>query len=128
MPSFTNTIMTTLCAAGLAAALPLDAPAAVVAPRSSAGDMTYYNPGLGSCGLTNSDGDAVVALAPSQYADHPDACGKKIVINYGGKTAVATVVDKCPGCSPESIDVSPSVFQTLDSLDAGRVQVSWSFQ
>ncbi|KAK8135964.1 hypothetical protein PG984_003904 [Apiospora sp. TS-2023a] len=90
--------------------------------------MTYYNPGLGSCGLTNSDGDAVVALSPSQYADHPDACGKNIVINYGGKTAIAKVADKCPGCAPESIDVSPSIFQSLESLDAGRVQVSWSFQ
>ncbi|KAK8035234.1 RlpA-like double-psi beta-barrel-protein domain-containing protein-containing protein [Apiospora rasikravindrae] len=128
MPSFTNVIMTTLCAAGLAAALPLNASAAVVAPRSSSGDMTYYNPGLGSCGLTNADGDTVVALSPSQYAEHPDACGKKIVINYGGKTATATVVDKCPGCNTDSIDVSPSVFQSLESLDAGRVQVSWSFE
>ncbi|KAK6833174.1 RlpA-like double-psi beta-barrel-protein domain-containing protein-containing protein [Apiospora arundinis] len=127
MPSFTNVVLATFAAAGLAAALPVEAPAAVISARSG-GDMTYYNPGLGSCGQTNGDGDAVVALSPSQYAEHPDACGKNIVINYGGKTATATVVDKCPGCSAESIDVSPSVFQQLESLDAGRVQVSWSFQ
>ncbi|KAK8058485.1 hypothetical protein PG994_008933 [Apiospora phragmitis] len=128
MPSFTNIVMTTLCAAGLAAALPVGKPTAVVAPRDSVGDMTYYNPGLGSCGRHNSDGDAVVALSPSQYADHPDACGKNIVINYGGKTATATVVDKCPGCSPMSIDVSPSLFQKLESLDAGRVEVDWHWE
>ncbi|KAK8112187.1 RlpA-like double-psi beta-barrel-protein domain-containing protein-containing protein [Apiospora kogelbergensis] len=120
MPSFTTVLATFAATAGLVAALPLEA--------RSGGDMTYYNPGLGSCGLTNGDGDAVVALSPAQYAAHPDACGKSIVINYGGKTATATVVDKCPGCSADSIDVSPSIFQSLESLDAGRVQVSWSFQ
>ncbi|KAI0477984.1 RlpA-like double-psi beta-barrel-protein domain-containing protein-containing protein [Xylaria cf. heliscus] len=87
------------------------------------GDMTYYNPGLGSCGWTNGDGDAVVALSPSKSGN----CGKSIRVHYNGKTATAKVVDKCPGCSDQSIDVSPTVFSQLANLDQGRVQVTWEF-
>ncbi|KAI2618019.1 RlpA-like double-psi beta-barrel-protein domain-containing protein-containing protein [Hypomontagnella submonticulosa] len=97
---------------------------ALVAPTLAfSGDMTYYYPGLGACGRTNSDADAVVAMSPNQYGH----CGQKINIHYNGKTASATVVDKCPGCGGDSIDVSPSVFQTLAPLSAGRVQVTWSY-
>lgn len=64
------------------------------------GDMTYYSPGLGSCGGTNGDNDAVVALSASQSG----YCGKSIKIHYSGKTATAKVVDKCPGCGSGSIE------------------------
>ncbi|XXH02813.1 hypothetical protein Hte_009200 [Hypoxylon texense] len=90
------------------------------------GDITYYTPGLGSCGQTDTEADKVVALSPSQFSTLPDLCGKDIVITLNGKNTTAKVVDKCPACSPNSIDVSPSVFQDLASLDAGRLQVSWS--
>ncbi|KAI1850673.1 hypothetical protein JX265_004384 [Neoarthrinium moseri] len=93
---------------------------------ASSGDMTYYAPGLGSCGETSNESDAVVALAPGQFSGS-NPCGKKITITAKGKTASATVVDKCPGCSEDSIDVSPSVFEKLASLDDGRVKIEWEF-
>ncbi|KAI1410293.1 RlpA-like double-psi beta-barrel-protein domain-containing protein-containing protein [Hypoxylon sp. FL1857] len=85
--------------------------------------MTYYYPGLGACGGTNSNSDAVVAMPPSQDGH----CGKTINIHYNGKTATAKVVDKCPGCAGDSIDVSPSVFQEFVDLSKGRVQVTWEY-
>ncbi|KAL7621092.1 hypothetical protein AAE478_008405 [Parahypoxylon ruwenzoriense] len=96
------------------------------------GDMTYYTPGLGACGKYNKESDRIVALAPQQYGydanpNNAKVCGKKISIHYQGKTATATVVDKCPGCASGSIDVSPAVFRQLASLDKGRVKVSWGF-
>ncbi|EMR64162.1 hypothetical protein MGN70_003144 [Eutypa lata] len=96
------------------------------------GDLTYYTPGLGACGFTNSEADAVVALAVDQYGSDPNpnnaaVCGRQIAINYNGKTAIAEVVDKCWGCASGSIDVSPTVFSQLEDLSAGRVQVSWDF-
>ncbi|KAI1401509.1 RlpA-like double-psi beta-barrel-protein domain-containing protein-containing protein [Hypoxylon fuscum] len=96
------------------------------------GDMTYYTPGLGACGKYNKESDHIVALAPAQYGNDANpnkakVCGKKISIHYGGKTATATVVDKCPGCASGSIDVSPSVFKQLASLDKGRVKVTWGY-
>ncbi|KAI2464389.1 RlpA-like double-psi beta-barrel-protein domain-containing protein-containing protein [Annulohypoxylon bovei var. microspora] len=91
------------------------------------GDLTYYQPGLGSCGETSSSTDHIVALAPAQFVSDPQACGKTIQITLNGKTATAKVVDKCMGCSDDSIDVSTSVFTELADLSVGRAQVEWDY-
>ncbi|KAI0013774.1 RlpA-like double-psi beta-barrel-protein domain-containing protein-containing protein [Xylariaceae sp. FL0662B] len=96
------------------------------------GDMTFYTPGLGACGGTNNENDRIVALSPAQYGNDANpnkakVCGKHIKIHYSGKTTTAKVVDKCPGCASGSIDVSPSVFKQLASLDKGRVKVTWEY-
>jgi hypothetical protein len=91
------------------------------------GDLTYYQPGLGSCGETSSDSDRVVALAPGQFESTPDACGKMIQITKGDLNATAKVVDKCPVCTLGSIDVSSTVFQEIAPLSAGRVQITWEY-
>lgn len=133
MSSLTRVALVIICAAGYASSAPFDAGKRAAngsaATASKSGDMTYYAPGLGSCGTTSSESDPVVALAPEQYASlGDDICGKSITINYGGKTATAKVLDKCMGCSADSIDVSPSIFSELASQDLGRVKVTWSFQ
>lgn len=91
---------------------------------ASSGDMTYFAPGLGSCGGTNSESDAIVALSYLQY-EGANPCGRTISITMNGVTTSATVVDKCMGCADDAIDVSPVVFEQLASLDAGRVTVEW---
>jgi expansin (peptidoglycan-binding protein) len=92
------------------------------------GDLTYYQPGLGSCGETSTEADHIVALAPAQFVKDPNACGKTIQITIaGGKTATAKVVDKCMGCSDDSIDVSSSVFTQLAELTVGRAQIEWDY-
>lgn len=97
------------------------------------GDITYYTPGLGSCGVTNSDSDSIVALAHDMMEaegvanpnDNP-LCGKSITISYGGKTAQATIEDTCPGCAHGSLDLTPSLFQVFAPLGTGRVSgVEW---
>lgn len=95
------------------------------------GDMTWYTPGLGSCGWTNVESDSVVAL-PVAMMNNPanpnvnPICGKPITISYGGVTAQATIVDTCWGCAWGSIDLSPSLFKQFASLDTGRVHgVEW---
>ncbi|XXH02576.1 hypothetical protein Hte_008953 [Hypoxylon texense] len=118
MKSFTSVVLALASAAGSAIAY--------------SGDMTYYTPGLGACGKYNSESDHIVALAPAQYGSDANpnkakVCGRKISIHYGGKTATATVVDKCPGCASGSIDVSPAVFKQLAGLDRGRVKVTWGY-
>lgn len=120
-------------------------PAAAPSPPSSGGgapsgktytgEMTYYTPGLGSCGITSSESEDVVALPvammtaanPPNPNDNP-YCGKMITISYGGKTATAKVVDTCPGCAGDSIDLSPPVFAELANMSEGRVAgVKWWF-
>ncbi|KAI0437398.1 RlpA-like double-psi beta-barrel-protein domain-containing protein-containing protein [Xylaria telfairii] len=118
-------ILITLSAAGSVFAAPLyDNATTVARSQSFTGDITYYQPGLGACGETSSDSEAVVAMSPAQYAGN---CGKSITISKDGKTAQAKVVDKCPACASGSIDVSSTVFGSLVDLSVGRTTVSWSF-
>ncbi|KAI1464592.1 RlpA-like double-psi beta-barrel-protein domain-containing protein-containing protein [Daldinia caldariorum] len=97
------------------------------------GDMTYYTPGLGACGKHNSASDHIVALSPAQYGHDANpnkarVCGRVIHIRHAGRTASATVVDKCMACASGSIDVSPAVFRLLAPLDQGRVKgVEWGY-
>ncbi|VUC30919.1 unnamed protein product [Clonostachys rosea] len=100
------------------------------------GDMTYFHQGLGSCGQTKSDSDAVVALSALDYGEwaNPNeatVCGKWIKITASnGKTARAQVWDKCPGgeCVSGGIDVSPSVFTQIADLSVGRLTVTWEYE
>ncbi|KAI0908583.1 RlpA-like double-psi beta-barrel-protein domain-containing protein-containing protein [Ustulina deusta] len=124
MPSFAQ-ILLALGVAGNVLAAPLfNNSTANAGSQTFTGDITYYQPGLGACGVTNSDSEAVVALSPAQYNGN---CGKTITITKGGKTATAKVVDKCPSCASGAIDVSSTVFQSLADLGVGRTTVSWSF-
>ena len=97
------------------------------------GDATYYTPGLGSCGITNTESDAIVALAADMMTgsanpnDNPN-CGRSITITYGGKTVQATIEDTCPGCTGAWLDLTPSLFSQLADLAEGRLSgVQWSF-
>jgi len=99
----------------------------------NSGDITYYAPGLGSCGVTNGPSDMIVALAADMmtgYAnpnDNPN-CGKSITISYNGVTATATIEDTCEACTGASIDLTPSLFEKFAPLGVGRVSgVEWWF-
>lgn len=120
------TKLAALMAATLGAAAVIDtrSPAADASAASYSGDMTYYYPGLGACGETNTNTDAVAAVSPAVY-NNGAGCNKVVTIHYNGKSTTARVVDLCPSCATGSIDVSPTVFQTLSDLSAGRVQVTW---
>lgn len=99
--------------------------AAVIDTRASySGQMTYFYPGLGACGETNNNNDAVAAVSSAVYASG-GGCNKVATIHYNGKTTTARVVDLCPSCATGNIDVSPTVFQALSPLDAGRIDVTW---
>ncbi|TFK82180.1 hypothetical protein K466DRAFT_603890 [Polyporus arcularius HHB13444] len=103
--------------------------AAPAAADTNYGDATYYYPngGYGACGAPLQNTDFIVALSADQYAGGAN-CWRHIGVNYQGQWVDATIGDLCPGCSSGSIDLSPSAFQQLASLDAGRIQVSWDFE
>ena len=54
-------------------------------------------------------------------------CGRQMVVTApSGNKVTVTVVDTCPGCAPGSVDLSPTAFQQLASLDVGRLHgISW---
>jgi len=96
------------------------------------GDVTYYDIGMGACGIDNAGEDLainIVALSGSLMGeksnDNPN-CGRTITIKANGRTTTALVTDKCMGCNYNSIDVSKKAFLELwDSYDVGRGPCEW---
>jgi hypothetical protein len=96
------------------------------------GDLTYYQAGLGACGLTT-DGDTemVIALPHELMGTQSNGnpyCGQTVTISYQGTSIVAPIVDKCMGCTNYSIDLSDLAFSNLGiNFAQGRVSGTWYF-
>lgn len=99
------------------------------------GDLTYYAPGLGACGITSSSSDNICAVShiifdAAQTGSNPNAnplCGLKIRLRRNDESADVTVVDRCVGCKATDIDTTTSVFGELAEIDQGRVAVDWAW-
>ena len=109
------------------------------------GDLTYYQTGLGACGLTSSDSDDIVSVSHFVFdaagsssstggnSNHNPLCGlmlraERFDQDHGERRSVdLKVVDRCTGCEPEDIDVSISAFEKLASSERGRVDVKWAW-
>lgn len=101
------------------------------------GHATYYDTGLGACGITNSNNQPIVAVSRdvfSQYTpssgnpNHNSLCGKKVEIEWQGKKMQAFAMDECPSCEGTSLDLSPSVFEGLDNKEKGVLDgITWRF-
>ncbi|OCL09272.1 hypothetical protein AOQ84DRAFT_397478 [Glonium stellatum] len=105
--------------------------------KTYTGDLTYYGTGMGACGVVSSDDDPIVAIShyvfdAVQVGSNPNSnplCGRKIRAqrndNGAMKSVDLTVVDRCTGCQPNDLDVSPGMFAKLANPDLGRVSVTW---
>ncbi|SPO30135.1 uncharacterized protein UTRI_05974 [Ustilago trichophora] len=101
------------------------------------GHATYYDTGLGACGIVNSDTDPIVAISKDVFEqynpssgnpNHNSLCGRKVEISWKGKKTLAFAMDECPSCYPTSLDMSPSVFEALDCKDKGILDgIQWRF-
>lgn len=99
------------------------------------GEGTYYDTGLGACGIVNVDTDYIVALSHSlfdQYTPNGNPnrntlCGKKINAHYQGKTVQVTVTDRCEACAYNDLDFSPSAFKLIADQSLGRIKISWEW-
>ena len=99
------------------------------------GELTYYDPGLGACGIDSHDGDHIVAVSHFIFdavstGSNPNAnplCGKMIRARRDGKSVDLKVVDRCTGCQPRDLDITLKVFAGLAAVERGRVDVEWSW-
>ena len=99
------------------------------------GDLTYYAPGLGACGVTSSSSDSVVSVSHLVFdavstGSNPNAnplCGKKIRARREGKSVDLTVVDRCTGCLADDLDTTVTVFGELADVALGRVRTQWAW-
>ncbi|KAJ7442610.1 RlpA-like double-psi beta-barrel-protein domain-containing protein-containing protein [Mycena latifolia] len=97
------------------------------------GRGTWYYPsaGEGNCGYWDSDSSPVVAISKARYDANGGAnCNQWIAITNtaNGKFAYGKTRDSCESCDTSSLDMSPSLFQKLASLNTGEITISWHFQ
>lgn len=96
------------------------------------GRGTFYDVGEGNCGGWSTSNQYVVALNTAQYGSTSQVsgyCGQTVTITYNGNTEQATVVDSCPTCPNQALDMSTSLFSALTNgnMDLGEIYMSWSF-
>ncbi|KZS96138.1 hypothetical protein SISNIDRAFT_451833 [Sistotremastrum niveocremeum HHB9708] len=102
------------------------------------GQGTFYETGLGSCGITNTDSDHIVAVSMLLYDTYPGytnvnpnnnpVCGRKIRASYKGNSVDVTVTDRCTGCKITDLDFSPSAFDILADPSIGRISgMTWDW-
>jgi hypothetical protein len=99
------------------------------------GDLTWYEVGLGACGITSTSDEHVVAISHELFdavsTGNPNTnplCNKKVsIIGANGQTYTGTIVDRCPGCDSGSLDLSQSFFNEVTNNGDGRVGgMKWS--
>ncbi|RDA88473.1 hypothetical protein CP532_6610 [Ophiocordyceps camponoti-leonardi (nom. inval.)] len=111
----------------LAVLVAITAPPPSLAAQSATGQVTWYEPGLGACGETNTKQDQVVAVSSAHF-DGLKPCNRKIRVSHKGHALDVRVVDRCPGCGDDDLDLSPSAFeQVIGQLNVGRATASWEW-
>lgn len=124
----------TLIAAALLAVFSIVAQAATLQARgsSNSGHATFYsvnNSGKPSCGGNADNNDMVVALSGHRMPHgHGKPCGEKIKVKGPKGSVIVKVVDTCPECDKNDIDLSPKAFKKIGKKSDGRIKVEWSFQ
>ncbi|UJR13166.1 hypothetical protein I4U23_000189 [Adineta vaga] len=99
------------------------------------GDATYYDPGLGACGINSGGNELVCAVAspdfdpqtPNGNPNNNKLCGRRISVNGPKGSVTVSVVDRCPGCKSGDLDLSPAAFDRIANRNQGRVRITWRF-
>ncbi|KAI9498990.1 RlpA-like double-psi beta-barrel-protein domain-containing protein-containing protein, partial [Zychaea mexicana] len=99
---------------------------------SHSGEGTFYNTGLGSCGITNTDSDLIAAMNHIDMANEGNPnenpnCGRKIKVNGPNGSVTVEITDTCPTCAQGDVDLSPAAFGAIAEFDDGRVEISWDW-
>ncbi|KZP25634.1 hypothetical protein FIBSPDRAFT_855551, partial [Athelia psychrophila] len=79
---------------------------------------TFFETGLGTCGVYNVDTDYIIAVSEAHSYTH-----------YGGVNVQATITDRCAGCAGwGDLDMTPSLFTRFAAESVGHIySVGWVF-
>ncbi|KAL5535642.1 hypothetical protein ACEPAF_3736 [Sanghuangporus sanghuang] len=111
-----------------------DQPSFLVGTQTGQG--TYYDIGLGACGITNSGDDRIAAVShllfdqfPGYDGVNPNSnpiCSKSVTATYQGKSTTVSITDRCEGCALTDLDFSPSAFEDIADFSVGRLtDITW---
>ncbi|KAF2715297.1 carbohydrate-binding module family 63 protein [Pleomassaria siparia CBS 279.74] len=96
------------------------------------GEATFYGGNVdgGMCsftGYTIPSGIYGTALSDSNW-DGAESCGACVSVQGpSGNSVTAMIVDQCPGCGLNHLDLFPDAFAKLAQPSTGVIPVSWSF-
>lgn len=112
-----------------ASSMPLDPPSKaqpVLFGPVNDGVITYYAAdGSGNCGFPATPDNLMVAALNTIDYDTAALCGSYIKVVGPKGEVIVRVVDRCPGCSDNHVDLSPAAFEKVADLSLGRVDVQW---
>nr|GEU46958.1 EG45-like domain containing protein [Tanacetum cinerariifolium] len=104
-----------------------------------AGQATFYTPPYtpSSCYGNQDQGNMILAANSGLFANGA-ACGNRYRVTCTGRTndgvlqpctgnsVDVTVVDLCPGCASNQIDLSQEAFAVIANTDAGRINIDYN--
>jgi rare lipoprotein A (peptidoglycan hydrolase) len=80
------------------------------------GRASWYTGSVGACGR---------ALTGYYAASRTLPCGAHVLVSYGGRSVVVTILDRGPNSSRLMLDLSRSAFLQLAPLGKGVIAMSW---
>ncbi|KAL7593673.1 hypothetical protein Lser_V15G33340 [Lactuca serriola] len=104
-----------------------------------AGQATFYTPPYvpSSCFGFEDRGVMILAANSGLFANRA-ACGTRYRVTCTGRTndgvlnpctgrsVDVTVVDLCPGCAANQVDISREAFAVIANTDAGRINIEYN--
>jgi len=92
------------------------------------GIATYYDfaDGSGACMFPATPNDLDVAALNAVQFDNAAYCGACAHVEGPDGEVTVRIVDLCPECDSGHLDLSPSAFEKIAPLSAGRVDITWT--
>jgi expansin len=91
------------------------------------GVATYYDAtGAGNCGFDATPDDLDVAAFDTNSYAGSAACGACVKVKGPDGEVTVRIVDSCPGCEANHLDLSKSSFAKIADPSRGRVPISFS--
>ncbi|KAJ0942361.1 putative rlpA-like protein, double-psi beta-barrel [Helianthus annuus] len=104
-----------------------------------AGQATFYTPPYVPSSCYGFQNRGVMILAANRgLFNNRAACGTRYRVRCTsgtragvpqpctGRSVDVTVVDLCPGCNPNQVDLSREAFQVIANPDAGRINIDYN--
>jgi rare lipoprotein A len=83
------------------------------------GRASWYTGGYGACGH---------ALTGYYAASRTLPCGTHVLVTYGSRSVVVTIMDRGPQSTTRDLDLSKSAFAQLAPVSKGVIWVHWRVQ
>lgn len=90
------------------------------------GLATFYGAtGAGACSFDPSPGDLLVAAMNAEEYSTAAVCGAFVLVNGPKGSVTVRIVDLCPECKADHLDLSQEAFQQIAEPVQGRVAITW---